>query len=275
MNDAVDDLSSMSLVTINNLLPTEILFKIFSLLPLQTLKKAMLVCRWWRQVGEDSRLWSNVKLKLLISPVRRSFVRGYNVYMPKLLRTKRLQGVQFLHLDCRLIRKGYGSADDMLQAILDHPCLEYVSYFHPPGDIGDKLFSPSLLSKVVASRKSFCFETGDLPIGHLDAIFNAIDDCTSLKKFMMNGTLYRVAPDVLAKAVTRIEEVDMGWAALSDKHIDSIMKRSLEPDSKLKMIHLKSTYNRIHTTKDDDPIREAMKTVVILWCHDLDIEEVW
>ena len=49
---------------INLVLPTEILAEILRLLPLQTLKQAVLVCRLWRQLGEDPRLWAKMTLQV-------------------------------------------------------------------------------------------------------------------------------------------------------------------------------------------------------------------
>ena len=39
-------------------LPNETLHLIFSLLPLGDLKTSLLVCRWWREVGEVPGLWT-------------------------------------------------------------------------------------------------------------------------------------------------------------------------------------------------------------------------
>ena len=43
---------------INKTLPAEMLQKILQLLPPRDLKMAVLVCKWWRDVGEDPVLWS-------------------------------------------------------------------------------------------------------------------------------------------------------------------------------------------------------------------------
>jgi hypothetical protein len=46
-------------------LPEEMMLRIFNLLPPQDLKSAMLVCREWKEIGEDPTLgsWSVVRLK--------------------------------------------------------------------------------------------------------------------------------------------------------------------------------------------------------------------
>ena len=41
----------------------ELLTTIFSYLPYKDLKNAVLVCRWWRKVGDTPSLWSKIKLK--------------------------------------------------------------------------------------------------------------------------------------------------------------------------------------------------------------------
>ena len=43
---------------INKTLPAEMLQKILQLLPPRDFKMAVLVCKWWRDVGEDPVLWS-------------------------------------------------------------------------------------------------------------------------------------------------------------------------------------------------------------------------
>jgi len=48
--------------TITSHLPAEMLYSIFQLLSPKDLNSVMLVCRRWREVGEDSRLWSNIRI---------------------------------------------------------------------------------------------------------------------------------------------------------------------------------------------------------------------
>merc|ERR1711936_476520 len=48
----------IEMANINNLLPTEIIEKIFHLLPPKVLMIAMLVCRRWLEVGETPVLWT-------------------------------------------------------------------------------------------------------------------------------------------------------------------------------------------------------------------------
>ena len=43
---------------INRLLPAEMLERVFHLLPPLDLKSVVLVCRWWREVGDAPVLWA-------------------------------------------------------------------------------------------------------------------------------------------------------------------------------------------------------------------------
>ena len=49
---SVAKLTAMELATINRLLPAEILGRVLGLLSHGDLRSAVLVCRWWREVGE-------------------------------------------------------------------------------------------------------------------------------------------------------------------------------------------------------------------------------
>ena len=50
---------AMEAVSLNGvLLPAEILEKVFCLLPPRDIKSVVLVCRFWREIGEVPRLWT-------------------------------------------------------------------------------------------------------------------------------------------------------------------------------------------------------------------------
>ena len=54
----------MELATINHLLPAEILGRVLGLLSHGDLRSALLVCRWWREVGEQPLLWRWARIKV-------------------------------------------------------------------------------------------------------------------------------------------------------------------------------------------------------------------
>ena len=97
------------LENINDLLPDEVLAKIFHLLAHRDLKvgkmggfeivltpkAVVLVCQRWRRVGEDKRLWSWVSL--------RADNRNLDL-MPEMLCSKRLQSANFLHVRISMLQ---------------------------------------------------------------------------------------------------------------------------------------------------------------------------
>ena len=73
----------MEVAPINSLLPAEILERIFSNLPSKDLKNVVLVCKWWREVGEAPQLWTWVWLTVNFSNdntelLGESFIGSYN-----------------------------------------------------------------------------------------------------------------------------------------------------------------------------------------------------
>ena len=54
-------MSDMSETQIN-VLPAEMLMRIFNLLPPQDMKMVVLVCNSWRKMGEDPSLWTSCRV---------------------------------------------------------------------------------------------------------------------------------------------------------------------------------------------------------------------
>jgi len=73
-------------------LPPELLNNIFRFLPYTDLKNVVLVCRFWREVGERASLWSNFKLDFTDGDTNRQLLQ--------VLRLSRLQSLQHISLEC-------------------------------------------------------------------------------------------------------------------------------------------------------------------------------
>ena len=72
------------------MLPEEILEKIFQFISLQDLSSAVLVCRRWRDVGETPTLWSSLHVGVN--------TRNMSV-MPEMLSSRRLKAVRKLTIE--------------------------------------------------------------------------------------------------------------------------------------------------------------------------------
>jgi len=58
------DTEEIKPLNFSDVLPNELLLKIFAFLPFRALKNVLLVCRRWRDVGEDTKLWEWAALKV-------------------------------------------------------------------------------------------------------------------------------------------------------------------------------------------------------------------
>ena len=91
----------------NRLLPAEMLERVFHLLPPRDLKAVVLVCRWWREVGEVPALWVWVCLRVWRENIG---------YMPEVLDSRRLQAVRRVEV--------WEVSEELLQAVVRHPGLK-------------------------------------------------------------------------------------------------------------------------------------------------------
>ena len=154
-----------SMAAINRLLPAEILERVFHLLPPRDLRAVVLVCRWWREVGEAPALWDWVFL-----------VDWYHSCscMVEILESRRLQNVPSLN---------------MWNVTEEHP-------------------SPS----------------------HVESVFDALLLMSSnhLKSLSTDGVnLSSVDPDVMAKAVNKMETVEIKNSHLTSLQMNRILSQSL------------------------------------------------
>ena len=120
--------------TITDVLPVEILMKIFHMLDPQDMKMVVLVCQMWREMGEDPNLWTWCKISL---PSRDAL---------KMMNTVRFQLVQDVKLLYPRDWKA-GHAEELFQ------CLERLSNLRRVSGIeyvDISLVQPSLLVRVVS-----------------------------------------------------------------------------------------------------------------------------
>ena len=134
-------------------LPAELLGKIFQLLPVQDLRRAMLVCKRWAEAGEMPEVWANVDIVVTHKNLE---------VMPEVLLSPRLL----------LVRKVEVSAVSkrFLQALARHPKVEQV-------DMEDICFSgvqSSLLVQALTNLNQVDLTGTQLLLDHVS------DLCSSL-----------------------------------------------------------------------------------------------
>jgi hypothetical protein len=221
-------------------LPAEMLERVFRLLPPRDLRAVVMVCRWWREVGEAPGLWAWVRLKVKTDNL---------AFMPRVLGWRRLQAVRWLKVEAM--------SEELLQAVARHPGLKVMSMQ------GTNLYKviPDLLVRAVTRLEEVEMRVTNLTKPQMEAIFISIiyKDSLLLRKLNISGiNLSQVSPDLLARAVTRLEEVKMRRTCLTKQQMEAILTQSLVETS-LKV--LSSDLDRIQPQPDETLVSRARQVI--------------
>jgi len=200
---------------INRLLPVEMLERVFHLLPPRDLEAVVLVCRWWREVGEAPALWVWVCLWV-----------GRNIgYMAEVLNSRRLQAVR--RMEVREVSK------ELLQAVVRHPGLKVMGIraIHSSVD-------PELLAQAVTQLEGVDVVGTTLTPQQVTAICTAMTGNSQLKTLDLSGNnLSSVDADILAQAVAQLEEVGLRNTYLSLQKLETIFA-AIDTSSQIKVLRI-------------------------------------
>ena len=207
---------------INTLLPPELLDHVFHLLAPQDLKAAVLVCRLWREVGEAPGLWSWVGLRV---------TRENQSTILEALDSRRLKSARMLSVE--------EVTNEVLEAVVRHQGLRLMK-------VEDAVLStvdPNLLARAVTRLEELEMEFSQLTLKQREAILTSISggDC-QLKKLnissMYSCDLTDIRPCLLARAVQRLEKVDMRNTKLVVQQWEEILTAISMKESRLKRLNI-------------------------------------
>ena len=200
-------------------LPGEILERIFRLLPPRVLKMVVLVCRRWRKVGEAPLFWSWVVLPTVGT--------DNLAVIPKMLETRRLENVREMTI--------YDVSEELLQAVGQHKGLKVLNMLTDLSSV-----TPGLLAKVIAGKEEITLNvTTALRGQQLEEVLTAISENPSVKILDISGghKMNSIAPDLLARAVSQLENVDIGGTNLTNHQTEAIFD-ALNESTKLKVLNM-------------------------------------
>ena len=223
-------------------LPAEIMERIFRLLPPRTLRMVVLVCRRWRELGEDPLLWC----QLCLTVNERNMLRN-------LLSSRRLQEVRKLIIKTPLTGKE-------LQSVMRHPGLRELEISRCNAHGAKVVFSdlsensqlksldisfndlssvePGLLAVAIKRLETLNVQSGRLTTKQTESMFAAISEDSQLKSLnITSNDLYSVKPGLLARAVNILETLNMRYIGLTMQQTDSIFAAITE-DSQLKSLDI-------------------------------------
>ena len=202
---------------INRLLPAEMLERVFHLLPPRDRMAVVLVCRWWREVGEVPALWTWVTITV---------TRWNLAVMPEVLEARRVAGVR------RVV--AWVVSEEVLEAVARHTGVQQLvikGTYLPT-------VSPALVARVVAGRQEVVLRTpreDNLTPQQAGALCSLVArEAATLRRLDLgNSDLSTVEPGVLALAVARLEEVDLWRSRLTSRQAVALFAALDAPDSRL------------------------------------------
>ena len=170
----------MSQLNINDM-PNEILYRIFQKLTPQDLKTAVLVCRSWRVIGEDPRLWARAVVTIYSNDFDKLAVQRF-----QLLKEVNVTCTGFWHKheDCHWTEYGMHELFKVIQEIpsvrriVVPKCLKRIS-----------AVEPDLLISVLNRLEELCVGRGDRAgVEQLSAIVRtSVDGESRLKRLTLLG----------------------------------------------------------------------------------------
>ena len=222
-------------VNINNTLPGEILNLIFRhLMPLITfphrdnnpanwldLARTRQVCQLWKDVAEAPGLWQKMRLKVTW---RKMFG------MQTLLGTWRMSEGRTI-----CISEEGAVSEELLKMVVLHPGLHEITFSCR------NLFSvdPDLLPKLVHRLEKVSMTDTRLTKQQVQNIMVGLTGETKLKRLsILKADLSSVDPDLLARAVGRLEKIELPWQKilLSVEQTKAIYTALANGDTKIKSL---------------------------------------
>lgn len=197
-----------------NSLPHEILFTIFKFLPFQDLCKSLLICRHWRNVGEDPVLWK--KFKLVVGKPKMEQLRS-------IFSSKRLECIEHLEIN------GYGysgfptvididTADVILKSKVTKLTLKHC-------DISQ--VKAKDLEQLINNLCSLVLWQTVLNNDQISDIFQSVRKSGNLKELDIGYSyinLTSIDPEVLASALNKVKKVNLGHTKLSVQQLKTLFK---------------------------------------------------
>jgi len=197
-----------------NSLPQELLFTIFKHLTFPDLRSVVLVCKHWRDVGEDPVLWK--KLKLVVEKPKM-------VLISNILSIRRLACVEHLEVN------GYGYSGtpaiidtDTAQVIVDSKVSKLTLKHCDVSNVASED-----LDTMINNLCSLVLWQTVLNKIQISCIFQSVIKSENLKELDIGYSyidLANIEPDTLATALNKVKKVNLGHTKLSMSQLSTLFK---------------------------------------------------
>jgi len=179
-------------------LPAEMLLKIFKLLTPLDLKSAVLVSKYWNEVGDDPSLWSWCTLNLSY---------GCDIYVLSFRKFKNIEEIAIgsKEVECEVWKPNELQA--LFEAVIELPKIKEMERRQ---GIDLKLVDPGLLSRTFAKMEDVGeLTSNDLTDDQIEALFTIMaKEETTLKIMQLDYIdLTRLEPELVATVVSKLEKM--------------------------------------------------------------------
>ena len=207
-------------------LPPEQLTRIFSLLIPRDLRSVVQVCRLWREEGERPGLWTWGVVRA---------TRENMSTIAEVLATRRMLLVEELRVE-----DWQSVSRELLEAVARHRGLRRLDLRSATGLAA---MEPGLLARAVAGLEEVQTGYSHVSSQQAETIFTVIAGQTKLRKInFFNMNLFFLEPGLLARAVVKLEDVQLGVSPVSIQQAEAIM-RALIVQTKLRRLQV--SFNNI------------------------------
>ena len=205
-------------------LPAEMLERVFNLLPPRDLKAVVLVCRWWREVAEAPWLWAWVVVPGVVVGTSLARVTG-------MLGSESRRLPPLTRLEVRVV------TEELLQAFILSLDLREVSLRQCElGGAGPEVLAQALAGRQVVSLRDRSWLSPAQDLALCQAL--VASPCALRRLDLWENELSSVEPELLARAVATLEEVNLGRTGLTREQGEAIFAALAGTGSSLRKLFM-------------------------------------
>ena len=193
------------------------------MLPLCALKMALLVCRWWRDVGQSKPLW---RLAMVNVTKKNLFA------MPNFIWSRRIQAADTLGINA--------INETMLFALSGHPGIRKLK-IHADTDLS--AVNPQLFADTICKKESVDMYNVFLTNHQQRIIMSRIYSGSDIQSLTISCCdLTSVDPSLIACAVNKLSKVSLHMSLLTIEQVEAILTTALV-ETRLTNLYLSTCVN--------------------------------
>ena len=196
------------------------------MLPPRDLKMVVLVCKCWREIGEDPSLWT----RCMVTLASRGDLEKLDI--------RRLQQIQVINVRARCFQAD--ELEEMFQTVVTNPPLmPRLPKLREISGLANANISnvePRLLARVVCRLEEVDMRKTNITSEQVRTLFTILCHWSQLKSLNLSvNNLSTVDPAVLSTAVNRLEKLDLNMTKMTSEQVQ-VLFTTMCQESQLKKL---------------------------------------